>query len=508
MLAARSQTSGNWLGVRTWPEAEVRRCRRVLWLALLVYATLLWFAVPHGIGTSWRECDTQAIARNFVADGFDPLRPRVDWRGDTDGAVECEFPLYQLLVAVPLAVFGDVEWPGRVLSLLAMVGAALALHRLLALRVGPQGALAGVIAFLGTGCAVMLGARVMPDGLSIALGLGGLVAFVRYLDTGRGLPLLLATLAVAAAALTKPLALQLGLVMFGWTWAMKPERLRDWRLWAAFVAIVGTVAAWLVHAAGIHAETGLSFGVVSGGDSKFPDVSHLLDIGTHAQLAGTTAKFGFSALGALAAVAVCVRRRVDASAIVLAVAVFAGLLVSLRYSCDAGLGPHYHVFAAALAAWCVALAWPSQARPWLWAALIVLAGAWGGWRLRDERGMRKTVIASPYMAASHAIRERSAPEELIVVRSDKTRADAAWNRPQNFEDPRVFYQAQRRGWVLPADGFDAAELARFHLRGATFVFDPLPETAPPETKAWLAEHGEVVFAQNGFVVYRLQPRRQ
>ena len=43
----------------------------------------------------------------------------------------------------------------------------------------------------------------------------------------------------------------------------------------AFVSVgVGSpavVAAWLVHGAHLHAETGLSFGVVSGGDTKFPD---------------------------------------------------------------------------------------------------------------------------------------------------------------------------------------------------------------------------------------------
>ena len=43
-------------------------------------------AIPQGIGSSWRECDTQAIARNFLGEGWNPLRPLVDWRGDTNGA--------------------------------------------------------------------------------------------------------------------------------------------------------------------------------------------------------------------------------------------------------------------------------------------------------------------------------------------------------------------------------------------------------------------------------------
>ena len=40
---------------------------------LLGFGLVTWFGVPHGIGSSWRECDTQSIARNFLLDGFDPL---------------------------------------------------------------------------------------------------------------------------------------------------------------------------------------------------------------------------------------------------------------------------------------------------------------------------------------------------------------------------------------------------------------------------------------------------
>ena len=107
-------------------------------LALVAFGWLTWNYVPHGIGLSWRECDTQAIARNFLADGFDPLRPRVDWRGTIDGAVQCEFPLYQLAIASVMAVFGEDELPGRLLAMLATVFAGLSLHRLCLLYTSPS----------------------------------------------------------------------------------------------------------------------------------------------------------------------------------------------------------------------------------------------------------------------------------------------------------------------------------------------------------------------------------
>ena len=80
-----------------------------------------------------------------MSDGFEPLRPRVDWRGDTDGAVESEFPLYQLSIATIMALLGESEWPGRLLALLATLWASFSLHRLLEQRAGPTGALAGLL---------------------------------------------------------------------------------------------------------------------------------------------------------------------------------------------------------------------------------------------------------------------------------------------------------------------------------------------------------------------------
>ena len=59
-----------------------RADRRRLALVLLAYAALSWALFgADPIGPSWRECDTQSIARNLAFEDFDVLRPRVDWRG-------------------------------------------------------------------------------------------------------------------------------------------------------------------------------------------------------------------------------------------------------------------------------------------------------------------------------------------------------------------------------------------------------------------------------------------
>lgn len=474
---------------------------------VIVFAVVAWFGTRHGIGFSWRECDTQAIARNFVIDGFDPLRPRVDWRGDSDGAVECEFPAYQLLIGAALVMFGDVEWPGRALALFAMVGAMVALYRLLEVRAGAAGALAGSLVFACSGSACMLSTRVMPDSLSLAFAIASMVPFVRFLQTGSGLALVLAAAALAMSGLQKPLALQIGLLQFGWVLVMAPQRLRDRRLWVAFSCVLGVVGAWLEHGRRVHAETGLTFGVISGGDSKFPDLEHLLSGGTWLGLGGACLQYGCSIFGALAFGWLLIRRRLDRRDVVWILAILVGLVVSLRYSCSVGLGPHYHMFAAALGAWLVARAWPERASKWAWLMLLAATAGHAAWRMKAERGMRNVVAQHPLHAVAAEIRRGSEPHQLLVVRSWKTRQDPEWQRPQNIEDPSLFYQSHRRGWVLAKDEFEVSRLEDLRRRGAHLIADLGRGPMPVATQQWLAQNTDLLLEHPRGQLYRVKPSR-
>lgn len=494
----------HWTTTDQHPSAAVRRGRLLAYVAIGLFALTTWFAIPHGIGFSWRECDTQAIARNFLSDGFDPLRPRVDWRGDTDGAVEAEFPLYQLSIASVLAFVGESEWPGRVLALLATLWASLSLHRLLELRAGPSGALAGLLVFLVCGSSVMIATRIMPDAFSLALSIASLAAFVRYLAIGSSLSLWLSITALTFGALQKPPALQLGLVMFGWAAWLAPHRLREPRLWVGFACVLAVVTAWLLHGKSLYDETGLTFGVVSGGDTKFPSLEHLLSPKIHAQLAWTSVQYGLSALGGIALLTLLARRRLDGADLILLATVALGLYGSLRYSYHHKMGPHYHVFASLAGAWCVARAWPPRAGKVWWAALGAAVLAQGVWRIQVERTMRSNAIQTHLMDVAASIRSLTEPDELVIVRSEKPRRDALWQRRNNYESPAMFYQARRHGWVLPADGFEVAELERLRARGARLVYNPMPGQTSDAVQRWLAEKGDTLITEASFRVHRLR----
>ena len=484
----------------------VKRGRLLAWCAMLAFALTMWFAVPHGIGFSWRECDTQAMARNFLSDGFEPLRPRVDWRGDTDGAVESEFPLYQLSIATIMALLGESEWPGRLLALLATLWASFSLHRLLEQRAGPTGALAGLLTFLVSGSSALLATRVMPDAFSLALSLASMTAFVRFLATGGSRKLWLSMALLALAALQKPPALQLGLVMFGWTVVLAPKRLREPQLWLGFAMVLSVVIAWLLHSKSLYDETGLTFGVIGGGDTKFPNLEHLLSAKIHAQLAWTSLQYGLSAIGGVALLSLLIRRRIDGTDLVLLGSVLLALYGALRYSYHHKMGPHYHVFAAVAGAWLVARAWPKRASAASWTMLIIAITVQGGWRLEVERTMRSNVVNQTLTDIAASIRHQTSPDELMIVRSEKPRRDELWQRRNNYETPTMLYQTRRQGWVLPDDEFTIAELERLRARGARLVCNPKPGQTNPDVEQWLAAESEILIARPRFRFHRLRAK--
>lgn len=469
--------------------------------AVLVIAGSLF--APRPIGASWREADTLAIAANLRSDGFDVLHPRVDWRGDTDGAVECEFPAYQALAATML----DDERspaPARWLALLALGAAAALLFVLLERRLGSWPAWFGAGAFVAGGQFAFLAARVMPDAFSLLFGLLALLATVRWLDADRARWLVLAAAAAAVAALAKPTTLPLWALAGAWTCLHEPARLRRVSTWIAFGLPVLALAAWMLHAHHLGASTGLTFGVTFG-DTKAPHLDHLLRPGLHKALAETTLAVGIGPFGALALVWLVLRRRLRrADAAVLAVTVL-GLYGSLRYSHSAAMGPQYHLVAAVAGAWFFARAVPQQPRPWLVVLFTLALGASAAWHFTAEARVRNESENAPTTALGAELATLVPPGERLVVRGAKPRVDTFWRRPNNFEEPVLFHLARRQGWALPGDGADPTTLADLRQRGAGWFVDGNPASLEPATRQWLEGHGDVLIDREHALVVRLRP---
>lgn len=450
----------------------------------------------------WRQSDTQTIALNFLGNGGRILWPQVAWGGDGPGYVETEFQFYTWLAAAIMRLTGASERPGLWLSLVAMAGAGLVLHRVLRARFGDGPALFGLAVLLGSRGPVFLSSTVQPDALCFlfyCLSFAALLACLERPDPARFAWLAAAT---ALAALVKATALHIGIFQFLAVALCAPRLLRRPSPWLAWAAVLVVVGLFMAHANGLYRQYGNTFGIAAGGDSKFATLATLLQPGNYRELVRLSLVWGFGALGAAACALLAARRRLDRIAVALGLANLAYLLVAFRYTRSEWNGPHYHVFTSVLGAWAAAAAWRMLAagagRRRLALALaggLACAGLYG-WQLerRHDPGL---VLweKNPAVAMGKALKGLAAPGSLVVVRSSAAAADAQFGTVNNFEDPRVFYLAGVRGWVLPADEARLDVIEAAAARGAGYYVDPYRKRDDAGLAAWLDAHADLVVDQ-------------
>ncbi|MEZ4360741.1 MAG: glycosyltransferase family 39 protein [Kofleriaceae bacterium] len=480
----------------------------------------------------WRQADTQAMARSQAFESFDPLRPRIDWRGDGPGYVEAELPIYPALVALPLRALGDRAWPGQLLSLACVLLACALLFAHLARRFGGlAGAVALVAVLTGQGM-IVASTSIQPDPLALLAFTVGWLAFARYLEAPGRAALVTWVLATLLAGLVKPTTLELGLAQALLCALAHRRALRDPRVWLGWAIIVVSVAAYLWHARGLYLTYGNTFGVLSGGDSKLPALARLAEPASWRELARYAVVWGVTWPGALAALVLLARRRVGAEAAALAVAAFALCVLAFRYT-SGPFGTHYHLPHAVLGAYLVARAValvlaPASAsgrearaddaatdatdaaavvggtasasrasaalpllRRALLAALVLASLAQAA---RAARFLRR-LPPQPETALGHALATLASPGTLVAVRARAERYNTDWRTPNNFEDPRVFYLSRTYGWVLPNDLRGAEAIARLRelvARGARYYVHVNQGEPDAELRAFLAADAERV----------------
>ena len=154
---------------------------------------------------SWRQADTAAIARNYLANHLIFWQPQVDWSGATKGFVECEFPIYQYIVALLYKLFGFNEIVARSFSILCSCLTLLLVFRIGRLlfdeRVGWWGAWFYAILPIP----VFYGRTIQPEALMMLLGAFSLERWLVYLEDKKSLTLFFSWIGFTFAVLIKVL---------------------------------------------------------------------------------------------------------------------------------------------------------------------------------------------------------------------------------------------------------------------------------------------------------------
>jgi hypothetical protein len=211
----------------------------------------------------FRQHDTAAIARNFYDGSLNILYPQVDWRGNSPGYVESEFPIYTGLTASLYRIVGPHEWVGRALNIFFYILSGFLLFALSRRAFGWESALCAVFFYSIAPLAFYFNRSFQPDTLLALCSLGGIYFFWKWTDEERQGYFWISLTAVAIAILIKPPSLYLGLpllylsfVKFGPRFFLKPG------LWLFAVLAIAPSIAWYAHSFSLWQTYGNTFGLL------------------------------------------------------------------------------------------------------------------------------------------------------------------------------------------------------------------------------------------------------
>jgi len=485
---------------------------------LLLMAVLAVSLLPrlHGVenplvGThSWRQTDTAAMARNFLEEGRGFLRPAIDWRGETDGAVECEFPAYPYLVSLLYRLFGVHEALGRLLSALFFLTGAVFLFLLVREVIDARTGLWAAAFFLLLPLDLFYSRTFQPEAALVMSCAAGVYFFLRWTRSSGTASFLLAALFTSLAVLIKVPTLYLGLPLVYLAYLGSGRRLAALavrvRLWLFAALVLAPVVLWYHHAHQLYLSTGLTFGFWPGQGGPWSTwrmvfsgeywnriiflhlaERHLLWPGFILFLLGLLLPrasreervFDYWMAAFLVFIVLLPERHFYHDyyqlPLMLPVAVYPAK-VCARYLTLKGWKQKKRALAGGLIILCLAaMAYKSFSRYDHHLALEDPAGAWRPYRLLL------------------LLQERTEPGDLVI--------SALGN------DPTLLYLSRRKGWVIPPELVTPAYLKDKTARGARYLaYTPLPDApAGLDLTRALSAADEVVAEEQGALLVRLGP---
>jgi 4-amino-4-deoxy-L-arabinose transferase-like glycosyltransferase len=488
--------------------------RYLMWLIILIGVAIrlpLLSAPLTYASDIWRQADTASIAHNMIGNLRGIFYPQIDWGGAGPGYVETEFQLYTFLVSLLYTLFGEQLWLGRFVSLIFTL-ATMMVFSLLAQRVLEQRASYWAVAFfMLSPLYIRYSVAYMPEATALLFYVTALYLFCCWLDRQTRLTLLLAAGATGLAILVKPTSIHIVLIFVlmtihrhGW------RTLKRWDIWGGVLLSVLPAALYFTHARNLYLQYGNTFGLLSGGDSKFPHLSALLSPSLYLALLRLEITWVFGGAGILlylAGLGVAVKRRQPMLVAFASITIGIYYLIVARYAREVW-GIQYHIYALPFAALGVGTGtdWLLQQRPRVVMRMLVAAS------------LLSVVFASAYVYRGMLQNEGNGqiacgmtmaqlvPSDAHVIISS-TALSLEDGIPNNYQDPVLFFYSHRYGWSLPADRHTPDQLATLQAAGARYfvIYSEELYRAHPDLVAYLHANAQQIGpgVAAGCGVYRL-----
>ena len=225
---------------------------------------------------SWRQADTASIARNFISNNLVIWEPQVDWSGSTQGYVECEFPLYQYLVAHLYKIFGVNEIFARGLSVIFGCLSIFVLYRLIIKVFDVQIAWWGALFYAILPTSVFYSRTIQPESLMIFLGIFSLERWLAFTENNDKRNLIISWLAFTFAVLIKVLPLfWIGIPIL--ISAIQKSLVFKYKLYIYPLLTIVICIFWYYYSYKLGQSTGLTFGLWGSDTDRYSWLT-LLDV--------------------------------------------------------------------------------------------------------------------------------------------------------------------------------------------------------------------------------------
>ncbi len=162
---------------------------------------------------SWRQADTASVTRTYSETGINLLFPRYHDISSIQSRIFnpqgyrfVEFPLFNILHAILIKnfpVFSLEVW-GRLLSIICSAFSTLLLFLIGRRFLGKIGGLLTAFFYSFIPFNIYFTRVILPEPLSVMLGIAGLWLFIKYFDTSQNLFIYLSAVAFSLAILVKP----------------------------------------------------------------------------------------------------------------------------------------------------------------------------------------------------------------------------------------------------------------------------------------------------------------
>jgi 4-amino-4-deoxy-L-arabinose transferase-like glycosyltransferase len=418
------------------------------------------------------------------------------------------------------AVFGEHVWLGRLVSLLFSIGTLVALY-FLAKRLIPQRAAYWALGFAAI-CPLFIRYSVafMPEAVLIFFYVVAMLFFAVWMDEQRTLLLMVAAVSLGFAVLVKATASNLLLFFFLVSVSKFGIRLvRETRVWVALGITLLPGVAWYLHARNLYLAYGNTFGLASGGDDKFGRLADRLDPGLYLSIASLDLSWVFAGASFLVCLAGIVAVWKTPTFRLLLYGFFTiGVyyVVVPRYPRESW-GLQYHIFVIPFAALAIGLGmqWiadklKGRTRFWVMTSVVVLSLLGSGIMYARMLGEEGYWLGDYLARCGTIVRNVVPPSQRIVVSSSSPSVmDGEVN---NFEEPTVFFYAQRFGWSLPSDRHTARALDSLREEGAEYFVIPFETRLKdfPDLARYLASNAERLEEgrSEGCGIFRLHQSRE